>query len=134
MQIQMFQNRQNKNYNICYYHMFIFCFYFKQLIFVLGVVLINYGRFLARMCLILFLVFGKNLNPNGHHLLAQKPKILRSTSFCSCINAGRNMSDLCLKLFLCMHVTKSLLLRKFENFQIWFAIYQILCLLNSFIS
>ena len=63
--------------------------------FVLGVVLINYGRFLAKMCLVLFLESGKNLNPKGHHLLAQKPQIPRSTSFCSCINAGRNMSDLC---------------------------------------
>ena len=48
---------------------------------VLGVPLINFLRFLARMCLVLFLESGKNLNPKGHHLLAQNPKIPRSTGF-----------------------------------------------------
>ena len=85
------------------------------------------GDFLLE-CVTLFIAYGKNLNPNGHHLLAHIPKIPRSTSFCSCINAGRNKSDLCMKLFVCMHVTKSLLLCKFENFWIWFTIYWILYL------
>ena len=48
--------------------------------FVLGVVLINYGRFLAKMCIVLFIESGKNLNPKGHHLLTQNPKIPRSTT------------------------------------------------------
>ena len=52
----------------------------NQALNVLGVVLINYGQFLARLCLILFLESGKKLNPKGHHLLAQKPHIPRSTS------------------------------------------------------
>ena len=48
---------------------------------VLGVPLSNFTQFLARMCLVLFIDSGKNLNPMGHHLLAQNPKIPRSTSF-----------------------------------------------------
>ena len=48
---------------------------------VLGVPHSNFMWFLARMCLVLFLESGKNLNPKGHHLLAQNPKIPRSTSF-----------------------------------------------------
>ena len=87
--------------------------------------LINNGRFLSRVCLILFLASGQNLNPNRHLLLAQRPKIPRPISFCSCINAGRNMSDLCMKPFLCMYVTKSLRLCMFENFKICSAIYWI---------
>ena len=87
--------------------------------------LINYEQFLSRVCLILFLASGQNLNPNRHLLLAQRPKIPRSISFCSCINAGRNMSDLCMNLFLSIHVTKSLLLCKFENFKICSTIYWI---------
>ena len=48
--------------------------------FVIGVVLINYGRFSAKMCRILFIESGKNLNTKGHHLLAQNSKIPKSTS------------------------------------------------------
>ena len=36
--------------------------------------------FFSRMCIVLFLVAGKNLNTKGHHLLAQNSKIPRSTS------------------------------------------------------
>ena len=49
--------------------------------FVIGVVLINYGRFSAKMCRILFIESGKNLNTKGHHLLAQNSKIPKSASF-----------------------------------------------------
>ena len=49
--------------------------------FVIGVVLINYGRFSAKMCRILFIESGKNLNTKGHHLLAQNSKITKFASF-----------------------------------------------------
>ena len=55
--------------------------YIKQATIVLGVLFSNYSWFQARWCLILFLVSGKSLNPNGNHLLAQRSKIPRSTSF-----------------------------------------------------
>ena len=36
--------------------------------------------FFSRMCIVLFLVAGKNLNTKGHHLIAQNSKIPKSTS------------------------------------------------------
>ena len=88
MQTKMFWNFCNKHCKFCYTHIFSFCLYFnlgkdqiKYTINVLGVLFSNQRWFLARWCLVLLLVCGKSLNPNGNHLLAQRSKIPRSTSF-----------------------------------------------------
>ena len=48
---------------------------------ILGVLFNNYVWFLARWFLVLLVVSGKSLISFGNHLLAQRTKIPRSTSF-----------------------------------------------------
>ena len=90
----------------------------NQALNVLGVVLINYGQFLARMCLVLFLVTSKKFEHILTSITKSKFQDSQIYQFCSCINAGKNNEVLRMKHFLCVHVTKSLLLHKFEKFQI----------------
>ena len=48
---------------------------------VLGILFSNYVWFLARWLVVLLEVSGKSLKSFGNHLLAQRTKIPRSTSF-----------------------------------------------------